>query len=316
MSRIHLFFAMTILLGCGFYFVGYILHTVALNVNFNTKLKPNCSDGSCMRNKKVKNDTSNILILTSGRAGSSFLGEIFKRNDRKTRYVFEPLRKILQNVFIADHLKFKAINIISESFRYRNTSNSDQTDQNVVVKELSMRFPQNGSSSVLENLMRYSKSWNMRIIHLVRDPRHVIPSMQRLRWFGGNATSLEQQIRSVCETIWSNIKYGRKRNYALIKDHYKLVVFRNMMIHPYKTAEALYEFAGMGSVPASVPAWIKFSTNGIGNYEGSLSYKTTRNTTKVLSRKIAMSEETSNFVHKHCCNIISFIQEFQEMENI
>lgn len=60
-------------------------------------------------NKQEKMVPSNILILTSGRSGSSFVGEIFKRSGKNTGYVFEPLQRIIENVFIDDHLKFKAI---------------------------------------------------------------------------------------------------------------------------------------------------------------------------------------------------------------
>ena len=284
-------------------------------------------------NKQEKMVPSNILILTSGRSGSSFLGEIFKRSDRNTGYVFEPLRRIIGNVFIDDHLKFKAIDVVSKLFRCSNMSNginqfskqeknvsvSEKTsrtclsNKNIVIKELTKRFPENGSS-VLENLLWHSKSWNMRVIHLVRDPRHVIPSMQRLGWITGNATTQEQQIRSVCETIWNNIEYGTTSNYDLIHN-YKLVVFRNMMMRPYKTAEELYAFAGMGTVPIGVRAWIESSTNAKGNFDSSLlAFTTTRNTTKILNRKIAMSNVTTRFVQKHCGNIISFIQGFYEKE--
>ena len=279
-------------------------------------------------NKQEKMDPSNILILTSGRSGSSFLGEIFKRNGKNTRYVFEPLRRIIENVFIDDHLKLKAIDVVSKLFRCSKISNGNQfskqeknvsvsektsrtclSNKNIAIKELTKRFPENGSS-VLKNLLWHSKSWNMRVIHLVRDPRHVIPSMQRLGWITGNTTTQEQQIRSVCETIWNNLEYGTKNNYDLIHN-YKLVVFRNMMMHPYKTAEELYAFVGMGTVPVGVRAWIESSTNAKENFDSS-SFTTTRNTTKILNRKFTMSNVTTHFVQKHCGNIISFIQGFYE----
>lgn len=154
----------------------------------------------------------------------------------------------------------------------------------------------------------------MRVIHLVRDPRHVIPSMQRLGWITVNATTQEEQTRSAYKTIWNNLEYGMTNNYDLIHN-YKLVVFRNMMMHPYKTAEELYAFAGMGTIPIGVRAWIKSSTNGKGNFDSSsLAFTTTRNTTKILNRKIAMSNVTTHFIQKHCGNIISFIRGFYEQE--
>ena len=337
-------FVMFILFGCGVFFVEYFflsspLASLVIDCNMKSISRFRISEEvPDMRNKQEIRDPSNILILTSGRSGSSFLGEIFKQNSKDTRYVFEPLRPIIENVFIDDPLKFKAIDIVSKFFRCSNISNGDQayqfslqdkmvsvsektsrtcfSNKNIVVKELTKRFPENGSS-VLENLLWHCKSWNMRVIHLVRDPRHVIPSMQRLGWITVNATSQEQQIRSVCKTIWNNLEYTMKNNHdQKIKDRHKLVVFRSMMMHPYKTAEELYTFAGMGSVPTSVRAWIKSNTNGKGNYDKSLTFTTTRNTIKILNRKIAMSKETNHFVQKHCGNIISFIQGFRENENI
>ena len=336
----NLVFIILILLGFGIFFVEYYFFfspSALLAIDFNVKVIPRfrISEEVYIRNRQQKRDPSDILILTSGRSGSSFLGEIFKRNSKNTRYVFEPLRPIIENVFIDDHLKFKAIDVVSKFFRCSNTNNGNQADhflkqekivsgktsrtcfsnKIIVIKELTKRFPKNGSS-VLENLLRHCKSWNVRVIHLVRDPRHVIPSMQRLGWIKGNGTSQEQQIRSVCKTIWNNLEYAKKSNYNQVKDNYKLVVFRNMMMHPYRTAEELYTFAGMGSVPTSVRAWIKFSTNEKGNYDRSLTFTTTRNTTKILNRRTAMSKETNHFVQKHCGNIITFIQGFHEKKNI
>ena len=321
MRIICFFLAMFVLLGCGYIFVDYFLFSSSQSVQ-NLRLS------EATTKTQMKRIPANILILSVGRSGSSFLGEIFKRrNDGKTRYVFEPLRKIIPYVFIADNLKFKAINVIHELFKCRNSSNKMGNkhfkkesrpwtcfrDRNVVVKELTNRFPENGSSSVLENLLQHSKSWNMRIIHLVRDPRHVIPSMQRLGWIiTENATSQEEQIHSYCKSVWRNLKYGRE-HYAQLKVRYKLVVFRNMMTNPYRAAKTLYEFAGMGAVPSSVFAWIKTSTNGKGDYHSErYSFTTTRNTTKILSRKIAMTNKTNDFVQKHCGDIISFIQELYD----
>lgn len=73
----------------------------------------------------------------------------------------------------------------------------------------------------------------------------------------------------------------------------------------------LYEFVGIGAVPSRVRAWIKSSINGKGNYT-SQPYTTTRNTTRILSRKMAMTDDTSRIVQKHCGNIIRFIQELHE----
>lgn len=331
----RVFFAVSVIFGSGFYIFEYLLYDLrkALRGSDNSGDQLNRSskifEQSYRRDEEVTRNISNILILSSGRSGSSFLGEIFKQNHGRTRYIFEPLRQIIQYPFIPDPLKFKTVHIISKLFMAKSYQCSrHDTDSlpifgsnsgtcsgggNVVVKELTSRFPNNGSS-ILKNLMQFSKSWNMRIVHLVRDPSYVIQSMQRLSWITGNMTSQGELIRLFCKPVWANLRYLRQANNDQIsKENYKLVVFRRMMTNPIRTAESLYEFAGMGSLPESVRAWIKSSTHG-NEHDSRMPYTTRRNTTEVLHQKIAISNETSYFVQKYCGNITRFIQELRELE--
>lgn len=177
------------------------------------------------RNKK---DRPALLIITSGRSGSSFLGNLLK-NNRKVIYHFEPLNPMLwvhnyniSTIQIAEYLdqlfscniswnKDKYLNhklaysnrIWSTKFSSREDLNVNITALNedcrseeklVVVKVLQDRIPL-GAKDVLQLL----KHDNVKVIQLVRDPRATLFSMARLGW---KVSEDESVKKSICDYIF------------------------------------------------------------------------------------------------------------------
>lgn len=285
--------------------------------------------------------TRKVLIISIGRSGSSFLGDLFNQNE-KTFYLFEPLRWSNRDPSIYQSKKYKVLNdlysckfaekvyldflIKERSFRRKSRKLSTFPGQcnklskrslpclskilktsclrasSLVAKVLTHRLPQGGIWGIRKML---DTNKNLSIVHLIRDPRRVIASMKKAGWL--KRWKFSKQVEYVCSTVWNNIQHVRNES-AYYKARYKLLLFNDMMLDPFSTVVELYEFLKMGPVPDYIFSWIKQNTmSSVGDKKSQRTYGTFRNSTEVLNRKVDFSAEEERVIDTHCSNVIRYI---------
>ncbi len=287
-----------------------------------------------------------VLIISRGRSGSSFLGDLFNQN-KDTFYLFEPLFWAIIDLEGYATKTFEVLNDLynckftdkiyldfllkSKSFRKKSKkletfpaqcpriSKSSQRcltnilkssclgASSLIAKVLTHRLPQGGLWGIRKIL---DANKNLRIVHLLRDPRRVISSMKRAGWFRGN--DFVTKVKHVCFPIWENIKHVLNES-VYYKDRYKVLVFSDMMLDPSSTVVDLYDFLKMGPVPDYVFSWIKQNTMvSVQVSKSKSTYKTSRNSTEVLNRKVGFTEFNEMIIDKYCGNVTRFIDKIRK----
>lgn len=214
-----------------------------------------------------------IFIITLGRSGSSFFGELFKSHPA-VLYHYEPLRPVLRNnnnatteeiakyidellscnvnvnrsLYINDpamraNRLFSTMLNCSEGaackdYHVNITLLNEQCKEKykyAAVKILQRRFP-HGAKNILKN----TKYRNKRIIQLVRDPRGVFNSMNRVGWLQGNGQRVNfDKVRSVCDTLY--------KDYQDIKDMkgYILLRYEDLCENLVSKMKDIFDFIGI-----------------------------------------------------------------------
>ena len=295
------------------------------------------------KSEKFEKFPRKVLIMSLGRSGSSFLGDLFKRNP-KAMYLFEPMAavffaaigsqkyenaslELLEQIYNCKTVSDMYLDFLQKykSFRTKSSAlltfaiscrrairkkrslarlikRTCEAATSIVTKILSTRFPRGGVWGI-KKLMETNE--NLRIVHLVRDPRRVINSMKSVGWFRGR--NFSERVQELCDCVWKNVQYARKD--AALSGRYILVVYREMIQNPFATVVRLYDFLEMGSVPDNVFKWIVENTNGTpGKRTLSDAYSTYRNSTEVLHRKVDLTEDEIVVVNKYCSKVIDFLE--------
>ena len=293
-----------------------------------------------------------VLIVSRGRSGSSFLGDLFNQN-KEVFYLFEPLGwsvsypkgyetktykvlddlyncKFTDKIYLDFLLKEKSFRRKSEKLstfpgQCSRISRSSQRclsnilksscldARSVMAKVLTHRLPQGGLWGIRKIL---DANKNLRIVHLLRDPRRVIASMKKAGWFKGK--NFITQVKYVCSSIWENVKHVQNDS-VYYKDRYKLLVFSDMMLSPFSTVVELYHFLKMGPVPEYIFSWIIQNTMGsvqsvqTRKYKSRGTYRTSRNSTEVLTRKVDFSKFEEKIIDKYCSDVIKFIDQVRKI---
>ena len=145
---------------------------------------------------------------------------------------------------------------LAENFIKKSKQKYDST----VVKELSERLPDGRLLSLLPLISDQALDADIRILHVVRDPRASINSRIKLRWFPEfNDSNFEENVRNYCKPITDNIEFGKTLDEAL-KHRYKLIFYRDIAARPLDTAREIFKFAGF-NLSENTLEWIKNMTN-------------------------------------------------------
>ncbi|XP_071808995.1 carbohydrate sulfotransferase 3-like [Asterias amurensis] len=291
-----------------------ILHPPSL------KFPPTCTDsidGNLCASETPPKGKTCILILASLRTGSSFVGELFA-NNRDVFYLFEPgldlgkrlnhirggkqltenvLLRMIQDLFRCDftnlHFYLRWLSKLSENLLQGTCTITEnvarvvcQSSRYIAIKTI--RIPD--MSLVLPIAER--NALNLRVVHLVRDPRPMIASRflalthQRLSSasFANTSRILPNRSREFlsiyCKYNWQNFEIGSRN--PTLKQNYMFVRYEDAAVDPLTTVKRLYRFINKTEVPsASVLKWIELNTN-CGNEKGL--YSTSRNSTAVYQR--------------------------------
>lgn len=176
-------------------------------------------------------------------------------NFREKFYVMKPLEdlactlspKFGRNCYNTDKLL--------EAFIY-NCSQHDST----VVKELGPRIPNGKLSSLVPLLSDPKVNADIRLLHVVRDPRASINSRIKLRWFPDyKHPGFERRVRNFCDSIVENIEFGRALSGSL-KDKYKLILYKDVAARPFELAKEIFDFAQM-QMSNKTLQWVVRMTN-------------------------------------------------------
>ncbi|XP_043935030.1 carbohydrate sulfotransferase 5-like [Protopterus annectens] len=272
-----------------------------------------------------KPEKTHILILSSWRSGSSFVGQIFSQHP-DTFYLMEPAwhvwrslkesnakvlhmasRDLIRSVFQCDMSVFdsylpekktisnlfkwamsralcsppacelfKRTDIITEKACKTVCRNGDfskaeqacQTYSHVVIKEV--RF---FNWRVLYSLLT-DPFLNVKIIHLIRDPRAVFCSRNESTDYLSFDSSIilnkpkkldhnteYKVMKEVCKSHEEIYQAAHQMAPKFMKDHYMMIRYEDLSRDPLSKVKEMYSFANLDLTP-KLEAWIYNSTHG------------------------------------------------------
>ena len=190
-----------------------------------------------------------------------------------------------------------------------------------VVKVLPHRIPGGKLSSLLPVLTYRAVGVDIRLLHVVRDPRASINSRIKLGWFPEfNDTKFTKMVEDYCNVITDNIEFGQNLDDSL-KHRYKLVFYRDIAAHPLNTAKEIFTFAGM-DLDENTLKWIKATTNLSNKTEANKAnfkspYSLVRNSKANIEKwRIESPPERTNAIEKICKPLLELIDELSMSENV
>lgn len=213
--------------------------------------------------KKIQftRDVVNALLscqFTRSRAGKEFLSET--SSSWVGNGVFE------KNAFRTDAFKKKTKSGETKWLNlYENPEFAEEVCLNKfkhsVVKVGQVRVPHASIGVFIPDVFVANPDTDIRIIHIVRDPRGSINSRIKAGWISDfTFTGFPAQVVNVCGKITKNIEFGRRIETAWIKERYMEINYKEITRMPITTAKKIYKFAGF-EMPDSLIDWIVQSTN-------------------------------------------------------
>uniref|UniRef100_H2ZZY1 Sulfotransferase n=1 Tax=Latimeria chalumnae TaxID=7897 RepID=H2ZZY1_LATCH len=157
---------------------------------------------------------------------------------------------------------------------------------------------------------------NLKIVHLVRDPRAILTSRigtftdQFRAWKIWNATRRKphnvdlSQITTTCRDISNSAETGFSRP-SWLKGRYMLVRYEDVAKEPVKKAKEVYNFIGL-DWDDKVQRWVLQNTNGSAASIGNYKYTTSRNSTATAeSWRLNLSFDIVQTVQALCNSTLS-----------
>ncbi|XP_033099802.1 carbohydrate sulfotransferase 1-like [Anneissia japonica] len=322
------------------------------NVASGEEFKKVLSSAFARQSKAVK-----VMLVGRMRTGSTFIGEILNQN-RNLFYLFEPLhwidvqkRKGLLNEwtsFKAETLKLLhdlSKCVFPSSFIHGTAmwplARSKSKDVSPICKQssackkaepdsfskacakvggnIAMKFIRS-DIEVLRSLVEEEHT-NVKIIHLVRDPRGTANS--RRSYYGKKALRLNgslptlgkmglliennprrmNTIPQLCQWMRNTLSYAIKRP-KWLEGRYKILRYEDFSVNPLEMTEKIYKFIGL-PLPTNVKEWLVSNTNSQISKKPTL-FSTSRNSSyTATSWRSSLSLEEVLHVQHLCSDVMA-----------
>ncbi|XP_013887614.1 carbohydrate sulfotransferase 6-like [Austrofundulus limnaeus] len=282
-----------------------------------------------------------VLLLSSWRSGSSFLGQVFSQHP-SVFYLMEPawhvwskmeqssarvlrmaVRDLIRSIFQCDfsvmdsylpeNYNMSSLFMWAESRALCAPPACSLTVTNVTQCKnicdapglLKVEKACNRYSHVVLKEVRFFEleslypllqdpNLDLRIIHLIRDPRAVLRSREvaSKALMSDSFIVLEKkstpfytvQYQALQEICHSHIRISKRASLKpppFLKGRYKLIRYEDLTLNPLKEINSLYEFAGL-EMTSEIGEWIYKTTHGIGKGTKKQAFQiTSRNATLV-----------------------------------
>ena len=277
----------------------------------------------------------NLIILSPGRSGSSFLGSFFD-NSPRVMYFFEPLQALEVKIG-TENYKETCIKVIdsfmkcnfsdigttslsafSRRFHRRMSkaaallphgisnpvlSKACSTYNHTVIKILSGRVPNNTIQTLIE-LFQQQNQYDVKLVHLVRDPRAVINSRVKLKWIKKRLDpSFGKNVHEICDIMLQNARFGLQSPPPWLKSRFKLLRYEDLALNTSSVMQELYRFAGF-DWSTSVDEWISTLAK---NTKQGRAYSLYRNVSAALDGWKSAPEPFIRDVENICGDLIDFL---------
>ena len=125
-----------------------------------------------------------------------------------------------------------------------------------VIKVLTARVP-NNTIQTLKELFKQPDQYDLKLVHLVRDPRAVVYSMvYSTKWIQNHShPSFAENIRGLCDSILKNIRFGLISPPSWLQKRFMVIRYEDLVFDTVNIAKELYRFAGF-DWSISVHEWI------------------------------------------------------------
>ena len=298
--------------------------------------------------KRALTTKKNLIILSPGRGGSSFLGSLFN-NNLHVMYVFEPLYSIATKMFNLSllhdvdkepkHYKETCIKVIDSFFQCDFSSISNvtlsafsnshfhlrksralskrnlprvtnpalskvfRTYNHTVIKILSGRVPNNTIQTLME-VFQQQNQYDVKLVHLVRDPRAVINSRVKLKWMKNHLDpSFRKNVHKICDPILENMRFGLQFRPPWLRNRFKVIRYEDLALNTWNVSKELYRFAGF-DWSASVDKWISTLSK---NTKQGRAYSLYRNASAAIDGWKSAPEPFIRDVENICGDLIDFL---------
>ncbi|XP_071535422.1 carbohydrate sulfotransferase 5-like [Panulirus ornatus] len=216
---------------------------------------------------------SNVLLLSSiGRSGSSFLGSLLS-SQPGSFYFFEPLHNLEKRKILTEENAVQGLRalftcnidgLILEALKRK----SRFTIRNQYIKTCKRKcFISNLLNSACRNkpirvvkTIRMQVAWllplledpasNVKMIHLVRDPRASLISAWKEKW--------DITPEKSCSRISQDLQSGRNLN-KLYPERYLTVRYEDLCGDPWGMARIIFSYLGYTDLPSSTISFLKTS---------------------------------------------------------
>lgn len=175
---------------------------------------------------------------------------------KETKYYVKPSKKLACLKYKSGRKRCFPADTLFKRFLDKCRYNSDNT----VVKELSDRLPYGKLSSVIPEIIHRTNNADIRVLHVVRDPRASINSRIKLGWMPDyKSATFEQKVRNHCDRVMENIDFGQQLDESL-RHRYKLILYQDIAARPVDTAKEVFKFAGF-NISENTIKWVESRTN-------------------------------------------------------
>ena len=174
----------------------------------------------------------------------------------ETKYYIKPSKSLACLKYRSGKTRCFPADKLFETFLDKCIHNFDTT----VIKELSDRLPYGRLSSVIPEITQHTDNADIRVLHVVRDPRGSINSRIKLGWMPDyKSATFERKVQNYCDAIVENIEFGQQLDESL-RHRYKLILYQDIAARPVDTAKEVFRFAGF-NISENTLRWIANRTD-------------------------------------------------------